>query len=156
MMNKILEEVGKSFGRQVFEAFVAHGAVALAENVVAQGLDYLKNKKLIELTKEGAINNTEQAGAAAAHPGESVHAHPRVVVIRAASNLPQQNQEEDYYEEDYCCNCCNCSCHNDEYYDEELDEEDYEEEPKSKSNKKKQSEPEPKPKKSKSKSAKKD
>jgi hypothetical protein len=55
-MNKILEEVGKSFGRHLFEAIVSHGAITLIQSVVTDGVDYYKNKKLIEFSRATDIN----------------------------------------------------------------------------------------------------
>ena len=56
-MNKILEEVGKTFGRQLMEAIVSHGAITLVQAVVTDTVDYYKNKKLIEISRAPAIND---------------------------------------------------------------------------------------------------
>lgn len=55
-MNKILEEVGKSFGRHLLEAIISHGAITLVQSVVADSVDFYKNKKLIEFSRAPDIN----------------------------------------------------------------------------------------------------
>lgn len=60
MINKILEEAGKSFGRQLAEAILAQSLSTLVNGAIEAGIEIVKTKKLIEMSKKCDISSPEQ------------------------------------------------------------------------------------------------
>ena len=58
-MNRIFEEIGKSFGRQIGEMVVAQGLSTFVNGAISAAIELVKTKKMIEMQQRYGIDSSE-------------------------------------------------------------------------------------------------